>query len=169
MVWFLPSSAEPPPPTRFPPRSFDSVPNPGSGVFPDRSIGASWRLPCVTPCPLACFVGSSILPALGIALVKPCVVGKRARASRKRSVNRYSIYYTMSTSAALPGPISPHGLSPSVARECLQGRGSQRICMFFVVYSSSANREKPVTRLRLRAELWHGILRVVALPPVLRF
>ncbi len=47
--------------------------------------------------PLGLFVGFIlVLPALGISLVKPCVVGTTARASKEnvRSIG-YSIYYTM--------------------------------------------------------------------------
>src|ERR1700738_481094 len=61
------------------------------------SIGASWLAPVRNAVPLGLFVGFIlILPALGIALVKPCVVGTTARASKEnvRSIG-YSIYYTM--------------------------------------------------------------------------
>jgi proton-dependent oligopeptide transporter, POT family len=46
-----------------------------------------------------------LLPALGIAMVKPCVVGTAARASREevRSL-AYSIYYTMVNIGATAGP-----------------------------------------------------------------
>src|SRR5579883_2052850 len=61
------------------------------------SIGASWLAPIRGAVPLGLFVGFIlILPALGISLVKPCVVGTTARASKEsvRSLG-YSIYYTM--------------------------------------------------------------------------
>src|SRR5258708_16906817 len=61
------------------------------------SIGASWLAPVRNAVPLGLFVGCIlILPALGISLVKPCVVGTTARASKEnvRSI-RYSIYYPM--------------------------------------------------------------------------
>jgi len=46
-----------------------------------------------------------MLPALGIALVKPCVVGTTARASKEnvRSIG-YSIYYTMVNIGGAAGP-----------------------------------------------------------------
>src|SRR5437660_4740398 len=46
-----------------------------------------------------------MLPALGIALVKPCVVGTTARASKEnvRSIG-YSIYYTMVNIGGASGP-----------------------------------------------------------------
>jgi POT family proton-dependent oligopeptide transporter len=70
------------------------------------SIGASWLAPVRGAVPLSLFVGVIlILPALGIALVKPCVVGTTARAS-KESVRTlgYSIYYTMVNIGGTAGP-----------------------------------------------------------------
>jgi dipeptide/tripeptide permease len=57
--------------------------------------------------PLSLFVGFIlILPALGVALVKPCVVGTTARASKEnvRSIG-YSIYYTMVNIGGALGPL----------------------------------------------------------------
>ncbi|HEY1463197.1 MAG TPA: MFS transporter [Terriglobales bacterium] len=66
--------------------------------------------PCLAPVrnlmPQGLFVGCVlILPALGISLVKPCVVGTTARASREnvRSIG-YSIYYTMVNIGSALGP-----------------------------------------------------------------
>ncbi len=70
------------------------------------SIGASWLAPLRNAVPLGVFVGFVlILPALGISLVKPCVVGTTARASREnvRSIG-YSIYYTMVNIGGASGP-----------------------------------------------------------------
>src|SRR3982074_1067158 len=61
------------------------------------SIGASWLAPLRNTVSLGLFVGCIlVLPALGISLVKPCVVGTAARASKEnvRSIG-YSVYYTM--------------------------------------------------------------------------
>jgi dipeptide/tripeptide permease len=61
------------------------------------SIGASWLAPVRNAVPLGLFVGCIlILPALGVSLVKPSVVGTTARASKEnvRSIG-YSIYYTL--------------------------------------------------------------------------
>jgi len=72
------------------------------------SIGAPWLSPIRNAVPLSLFVGVIlILPALGIALVKPCVVGTTARASREgvRSLG-YSIYYTMVNIGGLLGPFA---------------------------------------------------------------
>jgi POT family proton-dependent oligopeptide transporter len=70
------------------------------------SIGASWLAPVRGAVPLGVFVGCIlILPALGIALVKPCVVGTTARASQPnvRTLG-YSIYYTMVNIGGTAGP-----------------------------------------------------------------
>src|ERR1039458_6673241 len=47
------------------------------------SIGAPWLAPVRNLVPLGLFVGIILaLPALGISMVKPCVVGTTARASK---------------------------------------------------------------------------------------
>ncbi|HET7183270.1 MAG TPA: MFS transporter [Terriglobales bacterium] len=71
------------------------------------SIGAPWLAPVRSAVPLGLFVGFIlILPALGVALVKPCVVGTTARASKEnvRSIG-YSIYYTMVNIGGAAGPL----------------------------------------------------------------
>jgi proton-dependent oligopeptide transporter, POT family len=72
------------------------------------SIGAPWLRPARGLLPLSLFVAIIlVLPALGISLVKPCVVGTTARASREsvRSLG-YSIYYTMVNIGGLLGPFA---------------------------------------------------------------
>jgi proton-dependent oligopeptide transporter, POT family len=71
------------------------------------SIGASWLAPVRNAVPLGLFVGFILmLPALGVSLVKPCVVGTTARASKEnvRSIG-YSIYYTMVNIGGAAGPL----------------------------------------------------------------
>ncbi len=70
------------------------------------SLGAPWMAGvrhAVPLVPLAAFV--LLLPAFGIALVKPCVVGTTARASKEnvRSIG-YSIYYTLVNIGSTAGP-----------------------------------------------------------------
>ncbi len=70
------------------------------------SIGAPWLAPVRNAMPLVALVTIILmLPALGIALVKPSVVGTTARASQEnvRSIG-YSIYYTLVNVGGAAGP-----------------------------------------------------------------
>jgi proton-dependent oligopeptide transporter, POT family len=70
------------------------------------SIGAPWLAPVREHVPLVGLVTVVLmLPALGIALVKPSVVGTTARASNEnvRSIG-YSIYYTLVNIGGAAGP-----------------------------------------------------------------
>src|SRR6266403_2505857 len=78
----------------------------GAAYFLIGSIGASWLAPIRNAVPLVLFVACILLlPALGISLVKPCVVGTTARASKEnvRSIG-YSIYYTLVNIGGAIGP-----------------------------------------------------------------
>jgi MFS family permease len=81
------------------------------------SIGATWFAPVRNALPLVPLVAFVLmLPALGVALVKPCVVGTTARASKEnvRSVG-YAIYYTLVNVGSTAGPL---------LASWVQGRGS---------------------------------------------
>ncbi len=70
------------------------------------SIAAPWLAPLRNLLPLGLLVGIILfLPAFGVALVKPCVVGTTARASKEnvRSIG-YSIYYTLVNIGSFLGP-----------------------------------------------------------------
>ncbi len=70
------------------------------------SVGAPWLAPVRNLVPLGLFVGFIlVLPALGVSMVKPCVVGTTARASKEnvRSIG-YSIYYTLVNVGGAAGP-----------------------------------------------------------------
>jgi proton-dependent oligopeptide transporter, POT family len=70
------------------------------------SIGAPWLAPLRNAVPLVVLVTIVLmLPAAGVALVKPCVVGTTARASKEnvRSIG-YSIYYTLVNIGGALGP-----------------------------------------------------------------
>ena len=70
------------------------------------SLGAAWMAPVRGAVPLAWLLAIVlILPALGISMVKPSVVGTTARASREnvRSIG-YSIYYTLVNIGGAAGP-----------------------------------------------------------------
>ena len=100
------------------------------------SIGASWLAPVRNALPLGLFVGVIlILPALGVALVKPCVVGTTARASREsvRSIG-YSIYYTMVNIGGAAGPYYASWAHRHLGVENVYRVGALSVfAMFFVV------------------------------------
>ena len=87
------------------------------------SIGADWFAPLRNAVPLVPLVAFVLmLPALGVALVKPSVVGTTARASKEnvRSVG-YSIYYTLVNVGSTAGPLlagweEDHGSAPALFR-----------------------------------------------------
>jgi len=71
------------------------------------SLAAAWLAPIRNAVPLVVLVTFVLaLPALGVALVKPSVVGTTARASKEnvRSIG-YSIYYTLVNIGGFFGPI----------------------------------------------------------------
>jgi len=71
------------------------------------SLGAPWLAPVRHAMPLSVLVAVVLmLPAFGIALVKPSIVGTTARASKEnvRSIG-YSIYYTLVNIGGAAGPI----------------------------------------------------------------
>ncbi len=71
------------------------------------SLGAPWLAPVRRAVPLVVLVTIVLmLPALGVALVKPSVVGTTARASNEnvRSIG-YSIYYTLVNIGGALGPL----------------------------------------------------------------
>jgi POT family proton-dependent oligopeptide transporter len=70
------------------------------------SLGAAWMAPVRSAVPLLGLVTFVlVLPALGISMVKPAVVGTTARASSEnvRSIG-YSIYYTLVNIGGAAGP-----------------------------------------------------------------
>ncbi|MBZ5642630.1 MAG: MFS transporter [Acidobacteriia bacterium] len=78
----------------------------GCAYFLLGSLGASWMAPVRAAVPLTGLVAFVlVLPALGISMVKPCVVGTTARASKEnvRSIG-YSIYYTLVNIGGTAGP-----------------------------------------------------------------
>ena len=87
------------------------------------SIGAPWFAPIRNAMPLVTLVAIVlVLPALGVALVKPSVVGTTARTSNEnvRSIG-YSIYYTLVNVGSTLGPLlagweQDHGSAESLFR-----------------------------------------------------
>jgi POT family proton-dependent oligopeptide transporter len=110
------------------------------------SIGASWLAPVRNAMPLGIFVGIIlVLPALGISLVKPCVVGTTARASKEnvRSIG-YSIYYTMVNIGGAAGPLYASWAHRQLGVENVYRVGALSVfAMFFVVLLFFREPRKP--------------------------
>jgi proton-dependent oligopeptide transporter, POT family len=108
----------------------------GVAYFLIGSIAAPWLAPVRTAVPLGFFVGAIlILPALGVALVKPCVAGTTARASKEsvRSIG-YSIYYTMVNIGGAAGPFYASWAHRHLGVENVYRLGALAVfAMFFVV------------------------------------
>ena len=100
------------------------------------SIAAPWLAPIRNAVPLGLFVGVIlVLPALGVALVKPCVVGTTARASKEnvRSIG-YSIYYTMVNIGGALGPLYANWAHQHLGVENVYRVAAVSVfAMFFVV------------------------------------
>jgi proton-dependent oligopeptide transporter, POT family len=109
----------------------------GAAYFLIGSIGAPWLAPVRNAVPLGLFVGFIlILPALGISLVKPCVVGTTARASKEnvRSIG-YSIYYTMVNVGGALGPLCASWAHRHLGVENVYRLAAVSVfAMFFVVF-----------------------------------
>ena len=89
------------------------------GYFLLGSLGTSWMAPLRSALPLSWLVRLILLvPALGPAIVKPCVVGTTARASKEnvRSLG-YSIYYTLVNIGGTLGPFVAFLVRRSIGME----------------------------------------------------
>jgi proton-dependent oligopeptide transporter, POT family len=100
------------------------------------SIGSPWLAPVRNAVPLGLFVTFILmLPALGVSLVKPCVVGTTARASNEnvRSIG-YSIYYTLVNIGGALGPFVASWVHRHMSVENVFRVSSLSVfLMFFVV------------------------------------
>ncbi|MGA7686609.1 MAG: MFS transporter [Terriglobales bacterium] len=100
------------------------------------SIEAPWMTPVRSHVSLAGLVGFILLlPAFGIALVKPCVVGTTSRASKEnvRSIG-FSIYYTMVNVGGFLGPFLASWIDPHLGVENVFRVAAVSVfAMFFVV------------------------------------
>jgi POT family proton-dependent oligopeptide transporter len=89
------------------------------GYFLLGSLSASWMGPLRDALPLAVVVQLILcVPALGPAIVKPCVVGTTARAASEnvRSLG-YSIYYTLVNIGGTLGPIMAFAVRRTIGIE----------------------------------------------------
>ena len=100
------------------------------------SLGASWLAPVRNVVPLFGLVTFVLmLPALGVSLVKPCVVGTTARASNEnvRSLG-YSIYYTLVNIGGFFGPIMASRVKQYMSPEnVFRASAVSVLLMFFAV------------------------------------
>jgi POT family proton-dependent oligopeptide transporter len=100
------------------------------------SIAAPWLAPIRNAMPLSWFVLFILmLPALGVALVKPCVVGTTARASKEnvRSIG-YSIYYTLVNIGGALGPFVASWVHQNLSVEnVFRVAAASVFLMFFLV------------------------------------
>jgi proton-dependent oligopeptide transporter, POT family len=100
------------------------------------SLGAAWMGPVRAAVPLVVLVTLVLmLPALGIALVKPSVVGTTARASNEnvRSIG-YSIYYTLVNIGGFFGPLTASWVHKHLSVENVFRVSSLSVfAMFFAV------------------------------------
>ncbi|MGC0773965.1 MAG: MFS transporter, partial [Candidatus Acidiferrum sp.] len=110
------------------------------------SIDSSWLAPIRNAVPLTLFVGVILLlPALGIALVKPSVVGTTARASKEnvRTLG-YSIYYTMVNIGGTAGPFVADWAQRHLGLErVFQVSALSVFAMFFLVFFFFRDPRKP--------------------------
>jgi proton-dependent oligopeptide transporter, POT family len=107
-----------------------------SSYFLLGSIAAPWLAPIRNAVPLGFFVLVILmLPALGVALVKPCVVGTTARASKAnvRSIG-YSIYYTLVNIGGALGPMVASWVHQNLSVEnVFRVAAASVFLMFFLV------------------------------------
>jgi proton-dependent oligopeptide transporter, POT family len=100
------------------------------------SIEAPWLASIRNHVPLAAMVAFILLlPAFGIALVKPCVVGTTSRASKEnvRTIG-FSIYYTMVNIGGFLGPFLASWIDPHLGVENVFRVAAVSVfAMFFVV------------------------------------
>jgi proton-dependent oligopeptide transporter, POT family len=117
-----------------------------SAYFLLGSLGAPWLVPLRGAVPLyGLVVFVLMLPALGIALVKPCVVGTTARASREnvRSIG-YSIYYTLVNIGGAAGPLVASEVHKHLSVETVFRVAALSVfLMFFVVLFFFRDPRKP--------------------------
>jgi len=110
------------------------------------SIGAPWLAPVRNLAPLVVFVAFLLaLPALGVALVKPCVVGTTARAAKEnvRSIG-YSIYYTLVNIGGLLGPLVASYVHKHLSVEnVFRAAAASVFLMFFLVWLLFQDPRKP--------------------------
>ena len=137
------------------------------------SLGAPWLAPVRDAVPLVVLVTVVLmLPAVGIALVKPCVVGTTARASKEnvRSIG-YSIYYTLVNIGGALGPFVASWVHKNLSVEnVFRVSAASVFLMFFAVLfffkEPTRSNEKQTAHL---GETLRNFAKVVANPRFMLF
>lgn len=99
------------------------------------SVGAPWLAPVRESMPLVALVSILLtLPAFGVALVKPSVVGTTARCSKEnvRSIG-YSIYYTLVNVGSFCGPLLASWVHKHLSVENVFRMAALSVFMMFFV------------------------------------
>jgi proton-dependent oligopeptide transporter, POT family len=129
------------------------------------SIGAPWMAPARSVLPLGLLAGIILfLPALGIALVKPSVVGTTARASSAavRSTG-YAIYYTMVNVGSTAGPFLAGWLHSRLPpQDVFLISAVSVFAMLFVVLLFFKEPRAPLAASTSLLASWRGLLAVLA-------
>ena len=113
------------------------------GYFLLGSLSASWMAPLRDALPMAIVVQLILcVPALGPAIVKPCVVGSTARAAAEnvRSLG-YSIYYTLVNVGSTLGPIMAFAVRRTIGIENVFRVSA--ICVFLMCLSTIVFYKEP--------------------------
>src|ERR1700674_2066435 len=137
------------------------------------SLAAPWLAPVRNAVPLVVLVTVVLmLPAFGVALVKPCVVGTTARASKEnvRSIG-YSIYYTLVNIGGAAGPyvaswVHQHMRVESVFRVAAL---SVFLMFFAVLLLFKEPRRSNETQTASAGAAWRNFLMVLSNPRFMLF
>src|SRR5437868_1651571 len=137
------------------------------------SLSAPWLAPIRAAVPLTVLVTIVVmLPALGVALVKPCVVGTTARAAKEnvRSIG-YSIYYTLVNIGGALGPFVASWVHKNLSVEnVFRVSAASVFLMFFAVLfffkEPTRSNEKQTAHL---GETLRNFAKVVANPRFMLF
>jgi dipeptide/tripeptide permease len=136
------------------------------------SLGAPWLEPIRSAVPLTALVTVVLmLPALGVALVKPSVVGTTARASTPnvRSIG-YSIYYTLVNIGGAAGPYLASYVHQHMRVENVFRVAALSVfLMFFVVLAFFKEPKKPGETAPSLGQAARNFLTVVSNPRFMLF
>jgi len=137
------------------------------------SLGTPWMAPVRQTVPLGVLVAFVLaLPAFGVALVKPTVVGTTAHSSREdvRSLG-YSIYYTLVNIGGAAGPFVASFVHQRMSVESVFRVAALSVFLMFVgvlIFFREPNR-KPETHTASMAQAGRNFLTVLTNPRFMLF